>query len=506
MIATMKSTRGVKKREVTIVINLEKIYIDIAFVLNNLIKGKKMCGRKPNAIILVAAFFLLVGNLSGPAFAQKKKSGEDEAAKEAKQRFAKGVEFFNNGEFAAALAEFHWAYEVSPHYMVLFNIGRCYAKIGKHIEAFDYFEKYLKEAGDKIPDNRKEEVRKELDALKKIIAYLDVTVNVKGSEITIGGKVFGTYPLKEKIKVEPGPHTMSVSADGYKSSSKDIVVPSGATMTVDFELVEVVKWANLRVESDVPKAIVVLDGKEKGKAPWEGKVKAGKHAVEIKAKGYKKEVSEVVLESDEERQLTLNPPITGKPARLQIKANVEGAEVFIEGKKTGVIPIKALKLPAGVARVKVMAPGYAAWEGDLELAEGKPLTADVKLKSDRSKIHKAYFWSFFALGVAAAIAAGTTGFLALDKQDEYESYVNGFEDGTITDNAANRKKFEDISSQGDNLVLSTDILWVATGTFAATALVLAFFTRFKPPESKVKLSLSPGLNGNAPFISYSGRF
>ena len=466
-----------------------------------------MRGKKPGATLIIAAVFLLSSLFAGPAFGQKKKGGaEDEASKEAKQRFVKGVEFFNNGEYAAALAEFHWAYEVSPHYMVLFNIGRCYAKIGKHIEAIGYFEKYLEEAGDKIPKKRKEEVRKELDALIKIIAYLEVEVNVKGAEIMITGKIVGTYPLEEKVKVEPGPHTVSVSAEGYKSTSRDVVVASGATMTVDFELEEIVKWARLMVESDVPKAVIVVDGKEKGKAPWEGMVKAGKVSVFIKAKGYKKDVKEVVLEADEERLLTLNPPVTGKPAKLKIKANVEGAEVFIEGKKTGVIPIKALDLPAGVVRVKVMADGYAPWEGDLELAEGKPLTADVKLKSDRNKIHKAYFWSFFALGLAAAVAAGTTGILALDKQDEYDSLLNGFEDGTKADNDTNNKKFDNLADEGHSLVLATDILWVATGTFAATAFVLAFFTKFKPPESKVKISLSPGMNHAGPFISYTGRF
>ncbi|MFH1435817.1 MAG: PEGA domain-containing protein, partial [Pseudomonadota bacterium] len=464
-----------------------------------------MRGMKPGAAIVMAAVFLLWGLFAGPAFGQKKKGGAgDEASKEAKQRFARGVEFFNNGEYAAALAEFHWAYEVSPHYMVLFNIGRCYAKIGKHIEAIDYFQEYLKEAGDNIPGKRKEEVRKELDALIKIIAYLDVEVNVKGAEIMIAGKVAGTYPLEGKIKVEPGPHTVSVSAEGYKSTSKDIVVAGGATMTVDFELEEIVKWAKLIVASDVPGAVIVVDGKEKGKAPWEGMVKAGKVSVYIKARGYGKDVKEVVLEADEERLLTLNPPVTGKPAKLKIKANVEGAEVFIEGKKSGVIPIKALELPAGVVRVKVMAEGYAAWEGDLELAEGKPVTADVKLKSDRHKIHKAYFWGFFALGLAAAVAAGTTGYLALDKQDEYDGFLQGFEDGSIADNAANRKKFDDLADEGESLVLATDILWVATGTFAATAFVLAFVTKFKPPESRVKVSLGPGVNGAAPFISCSG--
>jgi|GEM_PF-2123539 len=423
---------------------------------------------------------------------EKVQEQETSAQKEARERFSKGVEFFNNGEYAAALAEFHWAYEVSPHYMVLYNIGRCYSKLGKHIEAISYFEKYLSEGGDKLPKSRIEEVQAELKSLKQIIALLDITVNVKDAIISIDGKEVGTFPLKEMVKVEPGPHTISATAEGYKSSSKDIVVASGATTKINFELIQVVKWAKLKVESDAPGSIVVIDGKEVGKSPWEGSVKAGKHSVEIKAKGYKMEAKEIVLEADEERLLTFHPQIAGKPSRLILKSNVQGAEVFIEGKRSGAIPIKPLDFPAGIVRVKVMAPGYITWEGDIELAEGKALTADVKLTRDKKRISQAWFWTTFSLGLASAISAGITGYLALQKQNDYDSMLKGFENGTIANNSVNRKKADDLSQEGKTLVLTTDILWISTGTFALTSLILAFFTRFKPPESKIKLSFQSG--------------
>ncbi len=451
----------------------------------------------------VLAFLWLMA-LCPAAHGQTK--GEEEAKKEAKQRFAKGVEFFNDEEYAAALAEFHWAYEVAPHYTVLYNIARCYSRMGTHLKAIDYFEKYLEEGGDKVPGSRKKEVLEELEKLKKIIAYLDVDAGVKGASVTVDGKLQGTHPLGETIRVEPGPHTVAVEAEGFQAESKDIIVASGATVKVSFDLKEIVKWASLKVDSAAAGAVVVVDQKEKGKAPWQGKVKAGKHKVEVQAKGYVPDVKEIFLEPDEERALTLAPAIAGKPSRLTVTANVEGAEIFVEGKKQGVVPMKALDLPAGVARVTVMAEGYVAWEGDIELAEGKSVTADIKLIRDKKRISQVWFWTMLSLGAASAVAAGTTGYLALRKQDEYDRYVREFEDGTMANNSENQAAFKELADEGKKLVLATDILWVLTGASALTAGILAFFTQFRPPESKARFSLGPG-PGPGPFmLTWSGKF
>jgi hypothetical protein len=434
--------------------------------------------------------------------------GESDAKKEAKERFAKGVEFFNAGEYGAALAEFHWAYEVSPHYMVLYNIARCYARLNKHIEAKEYFEQYLEEGGKDIGKKRLKEVEEEMTALEKIIAYLDITTgDVKGATIKVGEKVVGHTPLAEPVAVEPGPVTVSVDADGYRSESKEIVVPAGKTLPVEFDLVWIVKFGTVEITTDAAAAVVYMDGNEMGKAPWKGEVKTGSHTFEIRAPGYDKAIKEVVIEEDDERTIHISAEIAGEPARLVLDANVDGAEVYVEGVKMGSIPIKPLDLPPGPAHVIVKAEGYITFEGDIQLTTGQPVHAEVRLAGEKKGVHPGWFWTTASLAVAAGIGAGITGIFALQKQDEYDKFLkdtrNGLEGGT---EAELKDKEERLGQEGRTLAITTDVLWGVTGALSATAIVLAFFTRFKPPESRVKIALDPVITPQMAAFAVTGTF
>jgi hypothetical protein len=436
------------------------------------------------------------------------RAAESDAKKEAKERFTKGVEFFNAGEYGAALAEFHWAYEVSPHYMVLYNIARCYARLNKHIEAMSYFNQYLEEGGDDISKKRLKEVEEEMAALEKIVAYLDIsTGEVKGATIRVGQKVVGQTPLGEPVAVEPGPITVSVDADGYKPESKEIVVPAGKTLPVKFELEWVVKFGTIELSSNAPKSVVFLDGKEMGLAPWKGEIKTGTHTFEVRAPGYKKGVKEIVVEEGDDRTIVLNLEIEGEPARLKLEANVDGAEVFVEGIKMGSIPIKPLDLPPGPAHVIIKADGYVPFEGDIQLTTGKPTSAEIKLASEKTGVHPAGFWLTASLAVAAGIGGAITGVLALQKQDEYDKFLadvlEGNEPGSVVDL---RKKDKRLGDEGKTLAITTDVLWGVTGAMGATAIVLAFFTRFRPPESKVKIALDPAITPEMAALAVSGTF
>lgn len=439
----------------------------------------------------------------GPAAA-----GEEEAKKEAKERFSKGVEFFNAAEYGAALAEFHWAYEVSPHFMVLYNIARCYARLNKHIEAMKYFNQYLDEGGDKIGKKRLKEVEAEMAALEKIIAYLDVTTgDVKGATVKVGEKVVGHTPLAEPVAVEPGPVTVSVDADGYRSESKEIVVPAGKMLPVKFKLEWIVKFGEIEVTSEAPKSVVYMDGKEMGKAPWKGEVKTGTHTFEVRAPGYTKAVKQVVIEEDEERMIALQPEIEGEAARLVLEANIDGAEVFVEGIKVGSIPIKPLDLPPGPAHVIVKARGYIPFEGDIQLTTGDPTRAEVKLASEKTGAHPAWFWLTASLAVGSGIAAGTTGVFALQKDKEYKKFIADVAEGNEPGSQADiEAKDERLSKEGKRLAITTDVLWGAAGALGVTALVLAFFTRFKPPESRVKIALEPVITPEMAAFSFQGTF
>ena len=56
---------------------------------------------------------------------------------QAAQRFDRGLQLFNEGDNAGALAEFKQTYALMPNPIVLFNIGLVYAAMGRPVDAVD---------------------------------------------------------------------------------------------------------------------------------------------------------------------------------------------------------------------------------------------------------------------------------------------------------------------------------------------------------------------------------
>jgi tetratricopeptide (TPR) repeat protein len=75
----------------------------------------------------------------------------------ARQHYEIALEALQAGELRKAQTSFEAAYRASPHYLVLYNLGRVSFELGERERARDYFERYLEEGGDAIsPDERKE--------------------------------------------------------------------------------------------------------------------------------------------------------------------------------------------------------------------------------------------------------------------------------------------------------------------------------------------------------------
>jgi tetratricopeptide (TPR) repeat protein len=104
---------------------------------------------------------LLFAALSRPAHAA------DDARSAARESYARGVELANAGDYQRALAEFERAYELSPHYAVLYNIAQAERAIGHSEQALQAFESYLRLGTEQIPAERRLEVETAIAALKK---------------------------------------------------------------------------------------------------------------------------------------------------------------------------------------------------------------------------------------------------------------------------------------------------------------------------------------------------
>lgn len=78
----------------------------------------------------------------------------------AQQHYARALEHLRAGKLEEARDEFREAYRVSPHYLVLYNLGRVSLELGEHRVARGYLERYLELGGDALTAERRAAVEK----------------------------------------------------------------------------------------------------------------------------------------------------------------------------------------------------------------------------------------------------------------------------------------------------------------------------------------------------------
>ena len=80
----------------------------------------------------------------------------------ARKHFDRGIDLAHAGRYAEAIVEFDEAYQLSPHFAVLFNLGQAYAASGQPSQASRALRRYLVEGGAQIPADRRKQVEREI--------------------------------------------------------------------------------------------------------------------------------------------------------------------------------------------------------------------------------------------------------------------------------------------------------------------------------------------------------
>lgn len=157
-----------------------------------------------------------------------------DAATEASEHFQRGVEFSKDGDFEAALVEFKRAYELSPNYRVLYNLGQTSRELRDYAGALKSFQQYLKEGGNDVA--KRDKVEAWVEELKGKVAKVSVNVNVPGAEITVDDVSVGRSPLKEPVVVNAGKRKVSATLSGYTPMQRYVDLAGTDSKSVDIEL------------------------------------------------------------------------------------------------------------------------------------------------------------------------------------------------------------------------------------------------------------------------------
>lgn len=184
------------------------------------------------ALVLSTAAFAPTRLVAAP-------SGAPSAATtaEANERYKRGIALYEEGDYAASLAEFRRAYDLVPAYQVLFNVARVHRQMQNYVEAQRHFDRYLSEGGRRVPKARADEVRRELDELRKRIARLEIRCDEPGVEIFVDDESIGKTPLAEPALVNAGRRRLSAAKPLHETFRATLEVAGAETKVVEITLV-----------------------------------------------------------------------------------------------------------------------------------------------------------------------------------------------------------------------------------------------------------------------------
>ncbi len=232
--------------------------------------------------------------------------------------------------------------------------GRHLVQVGK--QGFQTFSKWVQ-----IETGKTLEIPVTLRPQEPKEGSLLVTADVTGMPVFIDGQNRGATPLVVD-GLSPGEHLVEIRSpgEGYKSFAKVIDVTAGERVSLDAVIRIAPDLGSLRVITNVPGAVVSLDGVEIGVSPAaKGGLRPGEHEVTARATGYEPVSQSVTVVAGRERVASLRFTIASTDAaRILVRANVPEAEVTIDGEDYGAPPVTIEPAEFGTYSVLVRAPGY----------------------------------------------------------------------------------------------------------------------------------------------------
>ncbi|HEY2405617.1 MAG TPA: tetratricopeptide repeat protein [Polyangiaceae bacterium] len=156
----------------------------------------------------------------------------------AHEHFERGVALSRKRSYAEALAEFQAAYDATPHFSVLYNIGQAQIALGRHAEASRTLQRYLDEGGANLEASRRVEVEASVARETEYTGAVEVAVDAAGALVSVDALAFGRSPLPQPIAVDPGPHTVAAMLDSGEHRELTIEVAAHEQRRVELDFAD----------------------------------------------------------------------------------------------------------------------------------------------------------------------------------------------------------------------------------------------------------------------------
>jgi len=338
---------------------------------------------------------------------------------EAREHFKRGLAFVERNELETALTEFEAAYEIQPHYSVLYNLGQAYSALGRPTKAIDAFEHYLKDGAANVDDARRAEVEGLIASDRKRLGQVQFELSsAQEQRLWLDGESLDLEKARAPISVAVGTHSLLYSAGAGFPATLEFLVARGELRKVAVPEPPILNDAEIDVRCEIPDVIITVDGVQMGRTPGRTTlpVHSGLHEILLVRANYLP--SRVSVAASAARALTLEcalQPLSPIPASqrawLDLKTEPSSAATFIDGRRWHGEP-----LPAGRHSLRSEHAGYVPQIRLIAIAPTRTLSLAITLrKTSQLRVREEEAaasrrtWSYFLGGAGLAlIGTGAT--------------------------------------------------------------------------------------------------
>ncbi len=345
---------------------------------------------------------------------------DGKSIREAKERYARGLHLFENGDNSGALVQFERAHELVPSRLLLYRIALVYVAMDKPVDALETLDDLLSDPGSLKPEYlaRAKAAKEEQ---QRRIGQLDVKVNVPAS-IVIDGERADEAPLSAPLPVAAGEHIVAVAAPGYIPLRQSVTVAAQGHAELAFELQPTeAKLAHVTVHSPLPGAEVRVDDELVGTTPLAEPVTVlpGKHVFEMQRPGYMTARRVLNLGDGVYSTVSFDPDedstADAARGRLRVEAGAGDVQITIDGRSRGTYH-QPIVLLAGLHAVKLERPDFEPLERLAEVPANGEAEVKVSLRptgkaraAEVARVHSYKTWAVASLVSGALVAGGSAG-------------------------------------------------------------------------------------------------
>lgn len=468
---------------------------------------------------------LLLGALGGSAFAQNAPQPDPAAVAEARQRFQRGVDLYEERNYTAAMVEFQRAYELTRNPAVLYNISATHELSGHMVEALDAMLEYERLAPQEAVAARRAEVDAALARIRRSIATLIVRVEAQGLTLAVDGLQRSVSEARTGLRVAAGRHRVTLSAPHYQTREEEFDVSGGNSTTITEGLTP--ESAFFTVECNIPAAEILVDGRVVGSTPVTSPLPLpeGTHHIIVRRLGYTPYETDVnAVGAGARVRATLSWADNIAPnegARFRVRANEEHLVAILDGRRVSAEGRDVV--PPGRHTLRIERSDFIAEEREVDFPAGQETVVRLWLQpapayreAYMGTVRRARLAGWLTLAAGAVVAGGgaawyvvNEGSLATDtatrddlnRQLEALRGMAGFQAVETQRNAAQ------VNVDNGEYFRYGSIATIAAGGITAIIGVVMLATgpsgsRFDERPLAGRLRLHPGINGSGLSLSF----